>query len=169
MSEQAPSARNPPQARAGRPGFEMGTGMYISGTGDPSREPGAMCLTMLELRSEQELVEATGYQVSTVRAAVGLPGFISAAFVVMGHRVYTISAWVDKQAIDALQSVGVHREAVRQFYGAEFARSGQTGTWLPGHVRRLHVRCERCGVMAPPGTDAACGSCGSRLGEYKWW
>lgn len=70
--------------------FVFGTSTYVSTDG---REPGAMSLTVLEARSPEEIQEVRSRTREVISDLMGTPGFISWVGVVVGTRMFTITAW----------------------------------------------------------------------------
>lgn len=134
--------------------YRMGTAVHASRAGT---EPGAMSLTVLEARSDEETAEVRRLSAETVEGLLEQPGFISWLGVVVGRRMYTITAWARPEDAAVLRNLAPHAEGMRRFFGSELAAGGQTGVWAPHRLNGAWVRCDRCGEM----TAAAAGRCAS--------
>jgi steroid delta-isomerase-like uncharacterized protein len=124
-------------------------------TGRPISLPGAVSLTVLEVRSPEETTEVRALSQRIVAELLETPGFISWLGVTVGARMYTISAWETPDAVSALHRTSAHGEATRRFFGPGFAAGGQTGVWEPHRLNGLWVRCTACDEMVP----ASAGRC----------
>jgi len=134
--------------------FRFGVSTYVA---KASTEPGAVSLTVVEARSEQEQEQVRALSRETVGELVDAPGFISWLGVTAGNRMYTITAWETAEDVAVMRSTPPHVEAMRRFFGAELAAGGQTGVWTPHRLNGMWVRCAECGAMA----KAADGRCTS--------
>jgi steroid delta-isomerase-like uncharacterized protein len=131
--------------------FEFGTCSRVSRSG---AEPGAISLTVLEARTPEEGQEVADRSRDIVLELMGRPGFISWLGITVGARMFTVTAWEDPDAVDALKGSAGHVTAMSRFYGPELAAGGQTGVWAPHRLNGLWVRCE-CGEMA----EVSAGTC----------
>jgi hypothetical protein len=63
----------------------------------------------------------------------------------VGARWFTITAWED---VDQVQKVmgnnATHKDALRQFFQADFGQAVHTSVWIPHHIGGLWVRCLSC-------------------------
>jgi hypothetical protein len=123
-------------------------------------EPGAMALTVLEARSDDEIAEISERSREIVTGLLGTPGFISFLGVVVGRRMYTITAWDHVDDVGRLGASTAHRDAMEGFFGPGLAAGGQTGVWAPHRLNGMWVRCPDCDAMALADGDAAC-ACGA--------
>lgn len=134
--------------------FRFGTSTYVSSA---PTEPGAVSLTVLEARSPAEIAEVRDLSAATVRELMAGPGFLSWLGVVVGLRMFTITAWETPEDAAAVFRAPSHVEGMRRFFGSELAASGQTGVWAPHRLNGMWVRCADCGEM----TRASAGLCAS--------
>ena len=137
--------------------FSFGVSSRAAASG---AEPGAMSLTVLEARSEAEAEEIRDRSRDVVAGLLGTPGFISFLGVVVGPRMYTITAWERPEDVARLREDAAHREAAQRFFGDGLASGGQTGVWAPHRLNGMWVRCPGCGTMAPA-SDADTCACGA--------
>jgi steroid delta-isomerase-like uncharacterized protein len=139
--------------------LRFGDAVYVS---KAPTEPGAMSLTVLEARSEEECEEIRSRSRDIVGELLETSGFISWLGVVVGERMYTITAWESPDDPAVLRESPTHSEAMRAFFGPELARGGQTGVWTPHRLNGMWVRCAACGEMAQGTPEGSC-RCGAEL------
>lgn len=139
----------------------FGTSVYVQ-SGD-NRVPGAISLTALQVRSDEEVQEVSGLSQQITREVVQMPGFISALFAVVGHRMFTVTAWADAESPAELLKGGTHREAMKQFFGPDLSQGGQTSVWVPERLNAMWVRCPACDRMGDYYRQEARCACGERL------
>lgn len=134
--------------------FEFGV---VTGARRSGHEPGAVTLTVLETGSGEDRAEVRERSRATVQELMGTPGFISWLGVVVGRRMYTITAWDSPEAVAGLGANAAHRTAMDRFFAADggLASFGQTGIWAPHRLNGTWVRCAECGEM----TRAEAGRC----------
>jgi steroid delta-isomerase-like uncharacterized protein len=147
---------------AGGP-FEFG--YAVRATSGSPRIPGAVSLTWLDVRSEQEADQVKLTAAAIAAEMTGEPGFIGWLAVEIGRRLYTITAWDDADAVHALMRSTTHKEAVRQFFSEDLGAAAATGVWRVHHLNPVRVRCLSCGQMTDPaGANGAC-DCGRPVPE----
>lgn len=139
--------------------FTFGSSVRVRKSG---AEPGAVSLTVLEARSEEDREEVRGYSSRVAGEMLEMPGFISWLGVVVGDRMYTITAWETPDAPAALRESPAHSESMRRFFGPAFVAGGQTGVWAPNRLNGMWVRCASCGEMVRGTPEGSC-RCGAEL------
>lgn len=107
-------------------------------------KPGAVSLTKITVRSEQERQQIREYSRAIAAEMLTMRGFLGWIGVVVGDEMYTISAWEDAEAPRQLLRGGTHRSAMRHFYEENFALGGMLSVWSPERIK-LEVRCDACG------------------------
>ena len=120
--------------------------------------PGAISLTFLEARSDEEVEEVRTRTREIVHELLGAPGFISFVGATVGRRMYTLSAWETPEAARAVRANPGHREAVARMFGPHIGSAGQTGVWAPWRLNEPMVRCTQCGTMMRVAELCACGA-----------
>ena len=145
--------------------YEFGVSTYVSAS---AAEPGAVSLTVLEARSPEEVEDIRGHSRAIVADLLGEPGFISWLGVVVGDRMFTITAWEGPDDPAVLRENPAHAEAMRLFFGPELARGGQTGVWAPHRLNGMWARCDACGRMVQADADGRC-ACGAVLSQPRYW
>ena len=136
--------------------FAFGTSTHASRSSDT--RPGAISLTVLEVRSEAERDEVRERSRQVVQELLALPGFISWIGAVVGNRMYTITAWESVDAVKQLHESTAHEDAMRRFFGPDFVIGGQTGVWREERLNGRLVRCPDCGTMVKEADACKCGA-----------
>ena len=145
--------------------FSFGTSTYVSRSG---AEPGAVSLTVLEARSDEERQEVADRSRDTVLELLERPGFISWLGVRAGDRMFTITAWEDVDGPAYVRGSPAHTAATERFFASPgLARGGQTGVWSPHRLNGMWVRCEACDAMTQP-SDGRC-RCGAGVTAPRYW
>jgi steroid delta-isomerase-like uncharacterized protein len=121
-------------------------------------KPGAFSLTVIELNSEEEFVELGRFGRAIQQAMVGMDGVIGSTTFGVGKRGYTITAWENAEQPRQMLDQRPHREAMRAFYGTEFAAGGWTSVWVPERRNTMWVRCMNCHAVVD--AEASGGTCG---------
>ena len=110
--------------------FSFGTAVSA---GRAETEPGAVAVTVLEVRSEAEVAEVAERGRGTVAALLGAPGFQAWLGVTAGRRMYTFTAWARPEDVTpAFRANGAHQEAMTRF----FAPSVSAAAGRPASGRR---------------------------------
>jgi predicted ester cyclase len=119
--------------------------------------PGALSVTVLEVRSDAEVEEVRARTRQIVGELLDAPGFISWFGATVGHRMLTLTAWESVDAVRELRINATHQDSVRVTYGPEIGAGGVFGVLVPTAVK-TSVRCESCGTRTPPAEHCACGA-----------
>jgi hypothetical protein len=120
--------------------------------------PGAISLTLLEARSDEEVAEVRARSREVVTALLGATGFIGFVGTVVGRRMYTMTARETPEDARRIRSEPTHRAAVGRFFGPDVAAGGHTGVWVPEHLNGQPVRCTACGSMQRAAVMCSCGA-----------
>jgi Predicted ester cyclase len=128
-------------------------------------KPGAVSLTWIQVRSDQEAQEVVERVRRITEEMAKMPGFISYASLVVGHRLCTVTAWEDPESPRQLLRGGAHQQAMERALGPDFSAALHTGVWVPHHLNPLWVRCTVCGRMADVERLAGKCQCGQLLPE----
>ena len=146
--------------------FSFGISTYVSKSG---AEPGAVSLTVLEARSDEEVEELRSRSRDTVMGLLGAPGFLSWLGVVNRGRMFTITAWERPEDVAALRENPPHVEAMGRFFASPgVARGGQTGVWTAHRLNGMWARCDACDAMRQP-ADGRCAACGAEVTAPSYW
>ena len=148
--------------------FSFGTSVRTT-TGKRTK-PGAFSTTWIEVHSDDEVNEVRERSRQILQEMMQLDGFISAANMVIGHRLITTTAWEDLQGPAQILGGGAHKEAMDRFFGQEFASAGTTMVWVADHRNTMWVRCGNCGQMEDYDRSEGKCRCGEALPEHpSYW
>ena len=128
-------------------------------------KPGAVGLTWIQARSEEEVGQVREYSRAVAAEMVGMPGFIAWVGVVIANRMFTITAWEDEEALGQLRRGGTHPKAMERFFASELGSSAMTSVWKPERINALWARCEACGMMEDYELLKGTSQCGQPLPE----
>ena len=145
-------------------------GYAVRATTGKKTKPGAMSLTWIEVRSEEEVPELRDRSRQIVQEMMEMPGFISTANMAVGHRFMTTTAWENPEAPRQMLSGGAHKEGMSRLFGPDFGAAFSTTVWVPERFNGMWVRCTACGQMADYDRDQGRCRCGQRLPEHPpYW
>jgi steroid delta-isomerase-like uncharacterized protein len=124
---------------------------------DDEALPGAITVTVLEARSdeEREEVRTRGRQIAS--ELLEAPGFISFVGVTVGNRLHTLTSWESAEAVPEVLKSPTHRESVRLMFGPELGSRAAFGVFVAAEVSAI-VRCNACGKMTRAAETCGCGA-----------
>lgn len=128
-------------------------------------KPGAVGLTWIQARSEEDVGQVQQYSRAVAAEMVDMPGFIAWIGVVIANRMFTITAWEDEEALLQLRRGGTHPKAMERFFASEVGASAMTSVWKSERINSLWVRCEACGMMEDYELSSGTSQCGQPLPE----
>jgi len=141
------------------------SGFAVRATSGSSKVPGAVSLTWIDCRSEEEKEQIMLMATEVAAELTREPGVLSWMGLGVGDRLYTITAWETEEAVRALMRNSAHKEAVKGFFSGDLGAAASTGVWIPHHLNAVRVRCPACGVLTDGAkADGTCG-CGEKLPE----
>jgi len=126
-------------------------------------KPGAISLTSLQVRTDQEAEEVRGYSRRMYGDIAKMPGFISLLTAGVGHRLYTATAWESAEDTRQIHQSEAHRQAMDRFYSSDFSAGGMFSVWVPARPISLFVRCEACKQMSDYEKTAGRCACGAEM------
>lgn len=129
-------------------------------------KPGALSVTAIEIRNEEDRREVTERSQLISMELMGMPGFISFLGITTPERMFTVTAWEDADAPARLRSAGMHSEAVRAHFNGDVGGSGTLSVWSTERIRQL-TRCPQCGKL----TESSRGTCanGHSLPPHRYF
>lgn len=126
---------------------------------------GALSLTMIEVRGEEELIRV---RLGTARIAPSLPhmtGFLGFLGGAVGKRLYTVTAWESPEQVRQIRNDASHTEMVRQVFTENLGVAMHTSVWLPGGRGRFWVRCHSCARLVDIRQEGPRCECGAEIEE----
>lgn len=127
--------------------------------------PGAISLTSLQVRSDEEGNVVREYSRKLFGEVAKMTGFVGMLTAGVGHRFYTATAWEDAEHPKQIHQSITHGEIVDRFYNSDFSAGGSFSVWVPARRSPLMVRCTHCKRMCDfEKTKGQC-SCGETLPE----
>jgi steroid delta-isomerase-like uncharacterized protein len=132
-------------------------GNAVRATSGNAAAPGALTVTVLEVRSDAEAEEVRERTRQIVGELLDAPGFISWFGATVGRRMLTLTAWESVDAVRELRMNATHQDSVRVTYGPDIGAGGVFGVLVPTTVK-TNVRCESCGKRTPPAEHCTCGA-----------
>lgn len=141
--------------------FQFG---YAARTSTGSRNiPGAVSLTWVDTRSEQEVDEVKFTAAAIAADLSEQPGFISWAGLEIGKRLYTITLWDSADAVRLVLRNDTHLAAMKRLLNDDFCAAFATGVWTAHHLNAVRVRCPACGHMIDLSQAEGACPCGQPL------
>lgn len=141
--------------------FSFGTSTVIR-TGNTTR-PGAVALTELIARSDDEVQQIRELSRQIATEMLGMPGFIGLTASACGRRMSTVSVWDSPESSQQAMRGTTHAQAMARFLGTGLAEGGSTSVWQPLRFGPHWRRCPACGRMSRlAGDQDSCG-CGEPL------
>jgi steroid delta-isomerase-like uncharacterized protein len=126
--------------------------------------PGAVSLTMIEARSDDEVGQIREVSRRIMLQLPAMPGFISFQGTVVGRRLSTVTLWESAEAARQVLREASHREGTARMFGGELGQAFNASTWTLDRLGELRVRCPGCGRIRDGVAMPACG-CGAPAGE----
>jgi predicted ester cyclase/heme-degrading monooxygenase HmoA len=126
--------------------------------------PGAVSLTMIEARSDEEVQGIRDASRRIMLQLPSMPGFLSFQGSVVGRRLTTVTVWESADAARQVMREGNHKAASAQMFGGETGSAFHASTWTPQRLGELWVRCAGCGTLRDARTAGKC-RCGAECGE----
>ena len=131
--------------------------------------PGAFSLTMVDARSNEEVQEIRMYSRRIMLGMPAMPGFLSFLGAVVGHRLYTVSAWTGPEEARCINRDQAHREASSEFRRGELGSAFHSSIWTPNHMSPRWSRCASCGRVSGEKESGGVCPCGTVLPELPFW
>lgn len=140
-------------------------GSAVSVQSGRKNKPGAFSITFIQVRSEQEGEQVKDYSRKIAAEMLAMPGFIGWTGIIIGNRLLTVTAWDDAASASRLTREGTHVEAMRKFFGPDFAAALYTSVWSVERFNAMWVRCTACGRVVDYEKAAGQCECGQMLPE----
>jgi hypothetical protein len=96
---------------------------------------------------------------------LAMPGFIGWTGIIIDNRLLTVTAWDDAASASRLTREGIYVEAMKKFFGPDFAAALYTSVWGPERFNAMWVRCTQCSRVVDHEKVAGQCECGQMLPE----
>ncbi|MGX7825650.1 nuclear transport factor 2 family protein [Actinokineospora sp. 24-640] len=117
--------------------------------------PGAITLTWLDVRDDDEGADVDLLSVEVVKALRASRGFLGAGTFDIGNRKYTLTAFDKPDSVRAVHA-RAHQRAMRRFFKGGLCTGAYTSVWTL--ARESHfARCGGCDTMTAAGKTCDCG------------
>jgi steroid delta-isomerase-like uncharacterized protein len=128
---------------------------------EDSTTPGAFSLTMVDARSDAEVQQIRLHSRRIMLGMTALPGFLSFLGVVVGHRLYTVSAWTGPEQAHGVMADQAHREASTAFFKGNLGTAFHSSIWTPVRMSPRWLRCTVCERVTPAKDETTNCPCGA--------
>jgi steroid delta-isomerase-like uncharacterized protein len=128
-------------------------------------KPGAISLTWIDVRSEEEEREVRNRTLQVLAQMAEMPGFISWLGATVQGRMITVTAWDSPESAAHLLRGGPHKDAMDRVFSGTLGTAGFTSVWAPEHLNALLVHCPECGTMERYERSGGTCQCGAALPE----
>ena len=116
-------------------------GVCTSVRSDNPAPPGAATLTMIEARTDDEVLQIRETSRRIMLQLRGMPGFLSFQGAVIGRRLTTVTLWESREA---------QRQVMREANAAGRAGAGGVSVWGGGGHAKRSGSCAGAGCPTPP-------------------
>jgi heme-degrading monooxygenase HmoA len=133
-------------------------------SGNPA-PPGAVSLTMIEARNDDEVQQIRDVSRRIMLQLCGMPGFLSFQGAVIGRRLTTVTLWESREAQRQVMREANHQQASHDMFGGAVGAAFNASSWALERMGELWIRCPACGELRDGRTREAC-RCGA-AGEER--
>jgi ketosteroid isomerase-like protein len=130
---------------------------------DRQTRPGAISLTVLNTKTEEERQRVRELSRQIVTEMAASDSFISWSGLTVGHRMITLTAWTDAESAHRGVMVPAHRTAIREFYDGGLSGAGGTLSVWTNESMKLLVHCRECDRISDRELTQTCPGCGGQL------
>ena len=132
--------------------------------------PGGLALTMIEARTDDEVQEIRTQSRRIMLGMPPMPGFLSFTGIVVGRRLYTLSAWTAPEQAHQIMANEAHKEAVEAIFRGNLGTAFHTSIWAPVRIGPRWLRCLSCDRMVTAEVETGTCQCGAALPEVQpYW
>ncbi|GGS16465.1 hypothetical protein [Actinokineospora fastidiosa] len=117
--------------------------------------PGAMALTWLSVRDDDEAADVDLLSVEVVKSMRAARGFLGVGTFDIGDRKYTLTAFDKPESIRSIHA-RAHQRAMRRFFRGGLCTGAYTSVWTLAKESHF-ARCADCGSMAAAERPCDCG------------
>lgn len=138
-------------------------GVCTSVRSDSQVAPGAVSLTMIEARTDEEVQQIRDTSRRIMLQLRGMPGFLSFQGAVIGRRLTTVTLWESPEAHRQVMREANHKQASSDMFAGTVGSAFHASSWTLERMGELWVRCPACGKLRDGRTQAEC-RCGAAAG-----
>jgi steroid delta-isomerase-like uncharacterized protein len=132
--------------------------------------PGGLALTMIEARTDEEVQEIRLQARQIMVGMPPMPGFLSFMGIVIGRRLYTLSAWTAPEHAHQVMSNEEHRKATAAMFKNNTGTAFHSSIWAPIRIGPRWRRCQSCKRMIMGEEETRICQCGAALPEAEpYW
>ena len=143
-------------------------GVCTSVRSDSAAAPGAVSLTMIEARTDDEVQQIRDTSRRIMLQLRGMPGFVSFQGAVIGRRLTTVTLWESREAQRQVMREATHKQASSEMFGGSVGSAFHASSWTLEQLGELWVRCEGCGKLRDGRVQAEC-RCGIAAPVPAMW
>lgn len=143
-------------------------GVCTSVRSDNPATPGAATLTMIEARTDDEVLQIRETSRRIMLQLRGMPGFLSFQGAVIGRRLTTVTLWESREAQRQMMHEANHKHASREMFAGSVGGAFHASSWTLEHQGELWSRCAACGELRDARAQAVC-RCGAEGGRPAFW
>ena len=138
-------------------------GVCTSVRSDNPATPGAVSLTMIEARTDDEVQQIRDTSRRIMLQLSGMPGFLGFQGAVIGRRLTTVTLWESREAQRQVMREATHKQAAANMFAGAVGAAFHSSSWSLERLGELWSRCEACGKLRDVRTEPDCG-CGAAAG-----
>jgi steroid delta-isomerase-like uncharacterized protein len=118
--------------------------------------PGAVSLTMIEARNDDEVQQIRDVSRRIMLQLCGMPGFLSFQGAVIGRRLTTVTLWESREAQRQVMREANHKQASHEMFAGAVGGAFNASAWSLERLGELWIRCPACGELRDGQTQQAC-------------
>jgi heme-degrading monooxygenase HmoA len=139
-------------------------GVCTSVRSDNPAPPGAVSLTMIEARTDDEVQQIRDTSRRIMLQLRGMPGFLSFQGAVIGRRLTTVTLWESRDAQRQVMREATHKQAASDMFAGSVGAAFHGSSWTLERLGEMWMRCEGCGKLRDGRAQPDCG-CGAAAGS----
>jgi len=131
--------------------------------------PGGLAVTMIEARTDDEVQEIRAFARRIMLGMLPMTGFLSVSGIVVGRRLYTVSAWTAPEQAHQIMANEEHRKATAALFRDNLSTGFHSSIWARVRIGSRWQRCQSCNRMIAVEETTTC-QCGAALAELApYW
>jgi heme-degrading monooxygenase HmoA len=120
--------------------------------------PAALTLTMLDARSDAEVMMVRDASRQIMMQLLPMPGFLTFQGAVVGRRLTTVTLWESADAARQVMREAHHKAATARMFGGDVGSAFHSSNWTLERLGAMQVRCESCGTLRDSEAPCHCGA-----------